>query len=78
MVYRIFVEKKPGLAPEAAGMLSDCRTFLGLTALEDVRILNRYDVEGISEELFASSVKSIFSEPQLDNVSEELPATAEI
>ena len=41
MVYRIFVEKKPGLAPEAAGLLADCRTFLGLTALEQVRILNR-------------------------------------
>ena len=34
MVYRVFVEKKPGLAPEAAGMLADCRSFLGLTNLE--------------------------------------------
>ena len=71
MVYRIFVEKKPGLAPEAAGMLADCRTFLGLTALENVRILNRYDVEGIEEALFDASKTTIFSEPQLDNIYAE-------
>ena len=52
MVYRVFVEKKPGLAPEAAGLLSDLRNFLGLTKLKNVRILNRYDVEGIDEKLF--------------------------
>ena len=71
MVYRIFVEKKPGLAPEAAGMLADCRTFLGLTALENVRILNRYDVEGIEEALFDASKTTIFSEPQLDDIYAE-------
>ena len=71
MVYRIFVEKKPGLAPEASGMLADCRTFLGLTALENVRILNRYDVEGIEEGLFNASKTTIFSEPQLDDISDE-------
>ena len=52
MVYRVFVEKKPGLAPEAAGLLADCRNFLGLDALKNVRILNRYDVSGIDAELF--------------------------
>ena len=40
MVYRVFVEKKPGLAPEAAGLLSDCRSFLGIKKMENVRILN--------------------------------------
>ena len=68
MVYRIFVEKKPGLAPEAAGLLADCRTFLGLTALEQVRILNRYDVEVIEEALFNASRTTVFSEPQLDDI----------
>ncbi|MBQ9968355.1 MAG: phosphoribosylformylglycinamidine synthase, partial [Oscillospiraceae bacterium] len=71
MVYRVFVEKRPGLAPEAAGLLSDCRSFLGLTALENVRILNRYDVEGIDAELFGYAVNTVFSEPQLDIVSSE-------
>ena len=71
MVYRVFVEKKPGLAPEAAGLLSDCRSFLGLANLENVRILNRYDVEGIEAELFAYATTTVFSEPQLDMVSSE-------
>ena len=71
MVYRVFVEKKPGLAPEAAGLLSDCRHFLGLNNLENVRILNRYDVEGIEADLFDYARTTVFSEPQLDNISEE-------
>ena len=71
MVYRVFVEKKPGLAPEAAGLLSDCRSFLGIKKLDKVRILNRYDVEGIDEALFDYARTTVFSEPQLDNVSAE-------
>ncbi|MGN0985182.1 MAG: AIR synthase-related protein, partial [Candidatus Enterenecus sp.] len=71
MVYRVFVEKRPGLAPEAAGLLSDCRAFLGLTGLEKVRILNRYDVEGIDQALFDYAKGTVFSEPQLDLVSDE-------
>jgi len=67
VVYRVFVEKKPGLANEAAALLSDARTLLGIEALEDVRILNRYDVENISEELFNYAETTVFSEPQLDN-----------
>jgi len=72
MVYRVFVEKKPGLAPEAAGLLSDCRSFLGLNNLEHVRMLNRYDVEGIEADLFAYARTTVFSEPQLDMVSDEV------
>mgnify|MGYP000829045280 CR=1 FL=1 len=44
MVYRVCVEKKPGLAPECASLLSDCRSFLDLKGLESVRIWNRYDL----------------------------------
>ena len=47
MVYRIYVEKKKAAASEAAGLLSDIRAFLGIESLEELRILNRYDVEGI-------------------------------
>ena len=47
MVYRIFVEKKPGLDHEARALLADIRTFLGVTALTGLRILNRYDVENV-------------------------------
>ena len=69
MVYRVCVEKKPGLAPECASLLSDCRSFLDLKSLENVRIWNRYDVEGIDETLFAYATNTVFSEPQLDLTS---------
>ena len=74
MVYRIFVEKKAELANEAAALLSELRNVVGITALESVRLFNRYDVENIDAELFAKSVGTIFSEPQLDIVTEELSA----
>ncbi len=71
MVYRIFVEKKAGLDNEARTLLSDARTLLGISRLEKVRLLNRYDAENISRELFDYAVKTVFSEPQLDIASEE-------
>jgi len=72
VVYRIFVEKKPELAGEARGLLSDIRTLLGISSVTGVRVLNRYDVEGISEALFASCKNTVFSEPQLDIVTDTL------
>ncbi len=72
MVYRIFVEKKKGLANEAMALLSDARTLLGIKALTDVRIFNRYDAENITEELFDYAVKTVFSEPQLDIASSDI------
>ena len=70
MVYRVFVEKKEGLAPEAEGMLATCRSFLGIEGLTKVRIINRYDVEGIDRELFDYARRTVFSEPQLDTISD--------
>ena len=70
MVYRIYVEKKPALANEARSLLSDCRNLLGIDALQDVRLLNRYDAENISGDLFDYAVQTVFSEPQLDIASE--------
>ncbi|MBQ8719730.1 MAG: phosphoribosylformylglycinamidine synthase [Clostridia bacterium] len=72
MVYRIFVEKKKELANEAKALLSDARSLLGISALEDVRVINRYDAENISEELFEYAEKTVFSEPQLDLTSKTL------
>ncbi len=72
MVYRVFVEKKPALANEAKALLSDARTLLGITALENVRLFNRYDAENISEDLFTYATGTVFSEPQLDIVSDEI------
>ncbi len=74
MVYRVFVEKKPGLDQEASALLSDARNLLGIRGLERVRLFNRYDAEGISEELFDYAIGTVFSEPQLDNVSSAVPA----
>ena len=72
MVYRIFVEKKKGLDNEAQGLLSEARNLLGIDTLENVRLFNRYDAEKITEELFGYCVKTVFSEPQLDNVRDAL------
>ena len=71
MVYRIYVEKKPGLDNEARALEYDARMLLGIRNLEKVRLLNRYDAENISEELFRYAVKTVFSEPQLDLATEE-------
>ena len=73
MVFRVYVEKKPGFDVEAQQLAGELRTILGITALQSVRIVNRYDVEGISEELFHEATPTVFSEPQVDNVSNDLP-----
>ncbi|MBR0112237.1 MAG: phosphoribosylformylglycinamidine synthase [Clostridia bacterium] len=72
MVYRIFVEKKPGLANEAKALLGDAVTLLGIENLKDIRLFNRYDAENITPELFDYAVKTVFSEPQLDIATTEL------
>ena len=72
MVYRIFVEKKTGLDNEAKGLLNEAKNLLGIDNLEDIRLFNRYDAENITDELFEYSVKTVFSEPQLDDVSSDL------
>ena len=69
MVYRIFVEKKIGLDNEAKGLLNEAKNLLGIENLENIRLFNRYDAENITEELFDYAVKTVFSEPQLDNTS---------
>ncbi|MBS5335589.1 MAG: phosphoribosylformylglycinamidine synthase, partial [Firmicutes bacterium] len=73
MVFRIFVEKKPGLANEAAALKNDINELLQIKAVKEVRVFNRYDVDNISKELFDYSVNTVFSEPQLDIVTYELP-----
>ncbi len=72
MVYRIFVEKRSGLENEANALYSELRTLLGISGLTKVRMLNRYDAENISPELFGEAVKTVFAEPQLDIATEEL------
>ena len=74
MVRRIYVEKQPGLRQEAQGLLHELRTVVGISALEDLRLLNRYDVEGLDEAAFHRAVGTVFSEPQVDAATAALPA----
>ncbi len=71
MVYRVFVEKKEGLSNEALSLKSDVKSLLNVD-IKSLRIINRYDVENIDEVSFERAVKTVFSEPQLDNVYREL------
>ena len=73
MVYRVYVEKKSGQTHEAESLLKEVREFLQIKGLSSVRVLNRYDVEKIDEKLFRYAVNTVFSEPQVDNVSYEVP-----
>ena len=66
MVYRIYVEKKKELAGEAASLKKDIKELLQISSVEDLRIINRYDVEGIEKDLFDYACGTVFSEPQLD------------
>ena len=71
MVYRVYVEKKEELANEAKALLNDARNLLGIKSLENVRLLNRYDAENITKELFNYAIDTVFSEPQLDIATAE-------
>ena len=78
MVQRIYVEKKDGYNGEAKDLSHELRHMLGIASLEKLRIINRYDVEGITDELFHECIPTVFSEPQVDNTSlEEMPPVAE-
>ena len=76
MVSRIFVEKKAGFDGEAKSLERELKTLLGIDALTNLRLINRYDVEGITPELFESCVPTVFSEPQTDVATTEMPDVA--
>ena len=71
-VFRIYAEKKPEFAVEAQSVLNDVRTALRLN-INGLRILNRYDADKLSQEDFNASISTVFSEPAVDVVYEELP-----
>ena len=74
MVYRIYVEKKPGFDGEAQGLLHELVDLVGIQNLTGLRLLNRYDVEGIDAVLFQQAVPTVFSEPPVDVTYDKLPA----
>ena len=75
MVRRIYVEKKTGFDVEAKALFDDVKENLHLDALKGVRILNRYDVDGIDDDTYESAKYTVFAEAAIDTIYEEnLPA----
>ena len=77
MIYRIYSEKFPELANEAKALRQELFRFLQIKGIDDLRILNRYDVEDIDEELFNRAKTTVFSEPQQDYIYDSLPVDTE-
>ncbi|MBE7015784.1 MAG: phosphoribosylformylglycinamidine synthase [Ruminococcaceae bacterium] len=77
MVYRVYVEKKEGLAHEARALLNELKSLLGIKGLKNIRIYNRYDAENLDKELFDYCKKTVFAEPQLDTVTDIYEAGAD-
>lgn len=70
-VFRVYVEKREGFNVEATRMENELKDFLHIENIQQVRILNRYDVEHISKEVYQKALHTIFSEPQADVLAEE-------
>ena len=70
-VRRLFVEKKPGFNIEAQSLLADLKQNLGISALNNVRIINRYDIEGVSDAEYRLARNTVFVEPPVDLAYEE-------
>lgn len=68
---RIYVEKKKEYAVEAAGLLADLVGTLGMTQLTGLRIVNRYDIAGLSDEDYEAAKRVVLSEPPVDTVYDE-------
>ena len=76
-VFRIYVEKKPEFAVEAGHLLGDIKTALRLDKLKNIRLLNRYDTEGLTEADFDYAVSNVFSEPAVDIATKNMPILSE-
>ena len=71
-VFRCFVEKKPGFDGAAQALCRELTEAVGLRGLTGLRVLNRYDVEGVTAQVYAAARTSVFSEPQVDDVYDEV------
>ena len=71
MVRRIYVEKKSAYAAAANELFEDLKGYLKLEGLKKVRILIRYDVENLSDDVFATAQKCVFCEPPVDDLYED-------
>lgn len=75
-VKRIYVEKKAPYAVEAKQLLWEIRHILQIKTVTGLRLLNRYDVEGVDDALYQKCLPVVFSEPQVDVTYTELPQGA--
>ena len=76
-VFRCYVRKRPGFDVEAQGQLRNLREQLGIGGLDGLSVFNRYDVEGVSREVYERARETVFSEPQVDAAfDEEFPRPA--
>lgn len=74
MIRRIYVEKRPPHNGEALALLEDVHHFLEIPGATGVRILHRYDVENVDEDTYARAVETVFSDPNVDQIVEDVPA----
>ena len=70
-VRRVYVEKKPDFAVKAKELRAEVKGYLGIKTVTNVRVLVRYDIENISEDIYKNALMTVFSEPPVDNVYEE-------
>ena len=68
MVRRVFVEKKPEFAVKAKELQEEIRSYLGIQTVTGVRVLIRYDVENISDDVFEKACHTVFAEPPVDDL----------
>lgn len=71
MVFRCYTEKKEGFDVEAQLLLGELQGALGIAGAERVRIINRYDTEGIDIRTYEKAKRAVFSEPQVDHCTDE-------
>lgn len=72
MVYRLYVQKKEQFSNEAQNFKTEIKEFLQIKNLEDLKIINRYDIENIDKDTFEYAKSTIFSEPQVDDIFDKL------
>ena len=70
-VRRVYVEKKPDFAVQAKDLKHEIHSYLGISEVTGVRVLIRYDVEHISDEVFEKACRTVFSEPPVDTLYRE-------
>ena len=70
-VYRCYTEKREGFQVEAGKLLQDLKEQLGIAGLTRLRILCRYDAQGLSPEVYAKARQTVFSEPMVDDCYDE-------